>query len=203
MSVLSQVRDATRSIHKSLDDHPLIVRFLRYGDAEAYRGFLEAFRAFVALEMHHSLEYISDSDREILSYAEWRLALDDDLLAMQSLNQNFLIPNISPLVPALNNRSEFWGFLYVLEGSVLGGRELATTLPKDWPTEFLLRGSQNRLRWPFFIRRFNELENAGEILPHAVQRGAVRAFEAMIAMFEAFDNGRTELLQDDYRPSPQ
>ncbi|RZA24655.1 MAG: hypothetical protein EOP10_09240 [Proteobacteria bacterium] len=203
MSVLAQVRTATGSIHKSLDEHPLLVRFMRYGEADAYRGFLESFRAFIALQMHHDQEYIHDGDREILDYSDWRKALEDDLLAMNALQHQARVPNVSPLIPALHNRSEFWGFLYVIEGSVLGGREVAKTLPAEWPKDFLLRGSQNRLRWPYFMRRFNELESAREILPDAVQKGAVRSFESMIAMFDTFEFGSRESIAHDYSSSPQ
>jgi heme oxygenase len=201
MSVLTQVRTATRSIHKSLDEHPLLVRFMRYHEVNAYRGFLEAFRAFVALELHHNPEYIEVSDREILDYNDWRKALEGDLFAIGARRHQAHLPNVSMMVPALNNRSEFWGFLYVVEGSVLGGRDLAKALPEEWPKEFLLRGSQNRLRWPYFTRRFTELENTGKISSDAVEKGAVRSFESMIAMFDAFKFGSGEPVTHDHSSS--
>lgn len=203
MSVLTRVRAATHSIHKSLDDHPLLVRFTQDGKADAYRGFLEAFRSVVALELHHAKEFLDPADNDVLEYREWRESLDHDLLVMEPFHHDTYLPNISSLVPAILNRSEFWGFLYVLEGSVLGGREVAKTLDKEWPAEFLLRGSQNRLRWPFFMRRLLELENAGIILADGVEKGAVKTFEAMIAMFDEYELGNRESYFYDHNPSPQ
>lgn len=203
MSVLSRVRNTTRAVHKSLDDHPLLVRFMQGGQAEAYRGFLEAFRSIVTLQIHHSEEYLSDEDREVIDYREWREAIERDLLAMEPFFQNAYIPNISPLVPAINNPSEYWGFLYVLEGSVLGGREVAETLDKEWPSEFLQRGAQNRLRWPFFMRRLGDLESSGVIFADGVEQGAVKTFEAMIAMFDEYELTHREIQPHDYSPSPQ
>lgn len=203
MSILAKIRTSTQRAHRAFEEHPLLERFMRDRQVDAYRGVLETFRAMVTLEMHHSDEFMADADRDILSYASWREALEKDLLAMESLHHLKVVPNVSLHVPALNTRSEFLGFLYALENIVVGGNEIADALPSSWPTAFLRKASHNKLRWPYFIRHLSDLENAGEILSDGVEKGAQKSFEAMVAMFDAFQFGnRGESPFYDHSSSP-
>ncbi len=200
MNVLSRVRNATRVVHHSLDTHPMLQRILRSGDLHAYRGFLEAFRACITLELHHSEVFVNEEDRGVLDYEAWRAALENDLEHMAAVESRSNIFNLGSSVPSIQGPSEFWGFLYVMEGSVLGGREVAQRLPESWPKEFLLRGVKDRLRWPYFLRRMNELEISGEILSDAVELGAIKAFASMIEMFDRYQGDQRESLANDHSP---
>jgi heme oxygenase (biliverdin-IX-beta and delta-forming) len=85
------------------------------------------------------------------------------------------------------------GALYVMEGSTLGGRVILRHLETqaiDVPTAatsfFAGHGAETGSMWRFFVAK---LDAFGELNPascHAVQEGAQRTFQAVIAWFEPF-----------------
>jgi len=185
MSVLSEVRAITRDVHQSLDDHPLLVRFMSQGHIEAYQNFLQTFSLFERVASAKAAKYIDAEDLKVLDYDSWGIFLQSDLERLPEGDDFSFAERYTHLLPDIRTRSEFWGLLYVLEGSTLGGTQVAATLPKDWPSEFLRRGTQAKLRWPYFCRRLGELSNAGDLLNEDVADGAVKAFNAMIRIFDA------------------
>ncbi|MBC7660454.1 MAG: biliverdin-producing heme oxygenase [Chitinophagaceae bacterium] len=187
MGVLSEVRAATHAVHQSLDDHPLLVRFMSQCDLSAYHGFLKTFQLFLECLEQYSADYIDESDRAVFQYRTWLDALHDDLSKMP----RFDFHPVTELPSPSNGRSEFWGILYVMEGSILGGTQVAAAIPQEWPSTFLRRGATTRLRWPTFCRRLGELETAGVITSLGVQSGASKAFLSMIQIFDKYlDNAR-------------
>ncbi len=203
MSVLARVRTATRAVHHSLDSHPMLVRIMRTHDLAAYRAFLESFDACIKPAMPLYIASVQNDDKKVLAYQAWEEALQRDLQVLSGLVSVSSSNDFNSSSPIIEDASEFWGFLYVVEGSVLGGREVSAMLPESWPKEFLLRGSMNRLRWPYFLKRFAELENTGEIFPDAVEKGAVKTFSAMVEMFDRYLMEPKETLRYDYSASPQ
>ncbi|RYZ56575.1 MAG: hypothetical protein EOP07_12295 [Proteobacteria bacterium] len=184
MSVLSQVRAATRDIHQSLDDHPLLVRFMSQGNVTAYQTFLQTFSLYLRIAVAKQLDYITTDDRKVINYEPWSAALQSDLETFEAGDNFAFADRYSKHLPDIENVSQYWGFLYVMEGSTLGGRQLAAMIPSDWPSEFLRRGAEAKLRWPYFCRRLGELEVAGAIEAAEVQLGADKAFRSMVKIFD-------------------
>jgi len=85
------------------------------------------------------------------------------------------------------------GALYVMEGSTLGGRIILRHLetqeidiPADAMSFFAGHGAETGSMWRFFVAK---LDAFGELNPascHAVQEGAQRTFQAVIAWFDPF-----------------
>ena len=184
MGVLSDVRALTHSVHQSLDDHPLLVQFMSQAKVSAYQNFLQTFSLYLRLVTAKEHEFITTGDQNVLRYEPWSIALKSDLEAYPKGDDFNFAERFSTLLPDIENLSEFWGLLYVLEGSSLGGKQVAGTLSDAWPSQFLSRGHHSRLRWPYFCRRLGELETAGAIESSGVQRGAMKAFVSMLSIFD-------------------
>lgn len=185
MGVLSEVRALTHSVHQSLDDHPLLVQFMSQAKVSAYQNFLQTFSLYLRLVTAKEHEFITSADQNVLQYEPWSIALMSDLEAYPKGDDFKFAERFSKLLPDIENLSEFWGLLYVMEGSTLGAKEVAGTLSEAWPSQFLRRGLQSRLRWPYFCRRIAELEMAGAIESRGVQQGAMKAFVSMISIFDS------------------
>ncbi len=185
MGVLSEVRALTHNVHQSLDDHPLLVQFMSQGNLSAYQNFLQTFSLYLRLVTAKEHEFITSADQSILQYEPWSIALKADLEVYPKGDDFKFAERFTKKLPDIENLSEFWGLLYVMEGSTLGGSQVASTLHEAWPNHFLKRGLQSRLRWPYFCRRLGELEAAGAIESRGVQQGAMKAFVSMLSIFDS------------------
>ncbi len=185
MNTLNEVRVVTQAIHLSLDDHPLLVQFMSQGRQPAYQSFLQTFSLLVHLAAAKAAEYLGGEDIKVLEYESWGTALQADLERLPDGDDFSFAERYTHLLPDIKNRSQFWGLAYVIEGSTLGGNQVSGHLPKDWPSEFLRRGSKARLRWPYFCRRLADLHAAGEIAIEDVKNGAMKGFLSTTEIFDA------------------
>ena len=127
MAILQKLREATHDIHMELHDHPALVKLVESNVTyEYYLNVLEKFYVF------HSVieEKINNSDFKAL-YERYRtdtlpnLHHDIETINLVHLNRNF-----STSV-SFNEAEDVWGYLYLKEGSLLGGTVIYKSLQKN------------------------------------------------------------------------
>lgn len=148
MNLLERLRQGTRAAHEALHVHPLLAPLVSpdvtLGD---YRFALLAFDAFYSrLEAEPAMPW----PVETAPVRDW-LAHD---LAVQGLSPIGLDIDL----PRLDTLSKVWGYLYVKQGSTLGGNVMTKALrrnlglqPHDAQRFFAGYGDENGKRWQKFI----------------------------------------------------
>ena len=122
------LRDATSDCHARVD-----AAFSAFDltTKEGYRDFLTA-QARAYLPVEAALDEAGAADL----LPDWPLRKRGDALRHDIESLGMTAPEQGS-TPTFNETSEMWGALYVVEGSRLGGRVLARSVPADMPTKFL------------------------------------------------------------------
>ncbi|MFH6959139.1 biliverdin-producing heme oxygenase [Flavobacterium aquidurense] len=169
--IQEELRKQTEASHHQLEK--LVIAKLKkiYSD-EDYVNLLKIFFAyFIRLEVAVK-PYISS---EILpDYAERRHAasLADDIISLGFMPS--ALPDV--IVPSIDNTVKALGALYVMEGSIMGGRIIIQMLDKRGITQgisfFAGYGSDTETRWSSFVEvldHYIKAENMQEAIQAAKQ----------------------------------
>ncbi|WP_166668798.1 biliverdin-producing heme oxygenase [Thiohalophilus thiocyanatoxydans] len=130
--MISQLRTATKPVHQSLEQHPILQPLLSpVLTREDYRRVLIAFADFYRiLEPPLLDELIRVTDQQNTTYhyrPRWPL-LQDDLRDLGTMIDT--LPSVTPALPSMENTGALLGVLYVLEGATQGGRIIAPHLAR-------------------------------------------------------------------------
>lgn len=156
--IIDKLRQSTAEIHKELDSWLMPV-FKNVDNAEKYSKLLKAFYSYYAPLM----ERISvELDTQYLPDFSQRRKPDAILNDLDSLNKNDTSTTMATQLPEINNASQAFGALYVLEGSTLGGVFLSKVLAENMKMDeqnglsfFYGYGKASRDMWNVFIDKIN------------------------------------------------
>ena len=162
------LRTATAPDHDAVDH-----AFGRYDLAErgSYIAFLQA-QAAAFLPVEDAIDR-SGSSRLVADWAERRRS---DTLRSDLAGLGAAVPAFAPL-PAFASSAALLGAIYVLEGSRLGGRMLARTVPEAFPQTFLAAG--NPALWRSLLAVLELNLDTGER-----RATAIEAAKGVFALFE-------------------
>lgn len=181
------LRDATAAAHRALDHHPLLQRLT---DSDLTREqYAESLAAMY--RPHVQLERLVHGSRHLFA-SGLKLSTRRRLLEADLLELGRPVPALPPSLPdPLNGRAAWWGRVYVLEGSRLGGafiaRRVRSWLGDSVPCRFLAETLAPDLQRAMQVMRERQLE-APEALDQAVA-GARAAFAAYQVGLDCFDSG--------------
>ena len=185
MSLLNRLRAATREIHRTLDDSPLAREatfsmdgYIRYSE-KFHQGLA---RSFSALDWETLARLgLPDLEKRRARYQN----LGSDLEAIGHPPDPLPGPTGSP------SAGRGTGCLYVLEGSVHGGRHLLSALEKnigpvsDTQTRFMRGfGESTGAMWQSFASWLDTIPASPDFLADA-EKSAVRTFDNFV---DAFSN---------------
>lgn len=164
------LRDATSARHGRVD---AAFSVFNLGMRDGYRNFLAA-QAAAYLPVEAALENAGASQllSDWASRKRGAVLLDD--MRMLGLKPDLLQPE-----PVFRKQAGMWGAFYVVEGSRLGGRVLAKSVPPGLPTAFLLHTVQ-KSAWRSLL---DQLDRA---LANEVDRK--EAVVAARTVFDLFEN---------------
>ena len=176
MNLLEELRAATGVAHEALHHHRLLAPLASETvTLEDYRYALLAFDAF----------YSAMEPTPLSGSAPVRTWLAHDLEA-QGLNS--LSPTIE--MPVITSDSELWGYLYVKQGSTLGGSVMSKTLRRALGLQPLIDqrffagyGDQNGVEWKKFIETL--FLKAPNLRPADTVHMAVASFQAIADVCDA------------------
>lgn len=169
--ILDHLRAATRDLHDGLEARLDV--FSRVANPDRRREMVGRFLAFYRPAETALAGVLGDEPDLDFETRRKVPALERDLETLKAT------PAVDALVVAPTSRSEALGFLYVLEGSTLGGRVIdkqlrARGLSAEGLSFFQGYGEQTGPRWKAFCA---VLERADD--PAAAARGARSAFAQM------------------------
>lgn len=170
------LRDATSRAHETLD---ALFGGFDLTNRASYARFLHAHAEAVwPLE---TLLDLADATRVIGDWDERKRGdlLREDLAFLRDAESAAPPPHEPADLPVAWNDAAIAGVLYVLEGSRLGGRFLARTLPMGFPRAYL-DTDQVRGKWPFLLARLDALLYESAALQTAI--------DAALATFTVFEN---------------
>ena len=193
--ILAALREATKEIHQKLEEtslaQDLISPTLRQ---DKYEHVLTLFGTwFVAAERalrEHQDWIAAELDEGRFQREEW--------LAQDLPNKNLNFPEL-PSIP----QSEVLGWLYVLEGSTLGGKQISRNLHQrreasggHWPTQFFDGyGTETGPRWQNFLQFLAKKIPEGHRDFESTLKGAIDAFQS----FQHWQDAHSE----DTRPASE
>lgn len=173
-SVHQALRDATADVHRALEADAGVEARLR--DAGERPGMVARFHA-----LHQAVEQ---------AVAPWRAAAEESGYApmdrapmIRDDLQRLATPTASVAdMPALGTFGEALGWLYVAEGSMLGGRVMRRAMAADGVPlaglDFLdPHGADTGARWRAFLQALEAACASGRALPADVVRGGRDAFD--------------------------
>ena len=176
--ILAALREATKEIHERLEATPLSQSLISPTlKQEKYEQVLTLFGTwFVAAERalkEHQDCIAAELDEARFQRETW---LREDLPG-----KDLALPVLPPIPKA-----EMPGWLYVVEGSSLGGKQISRHLQAreeatghSWPTRFFeAYGAETGPRWQSFLQFLEQKAPAGSPDFEAVVRGAIDAFES-------------------------
>ncbi len=182
MSLLEDLRAATRAPHEALHHHPLLVP-LNQPDVtrDQYRDALTAFDAFYrAMEAGRTVaapDGVPDAP-----VVDW---LAHDLAATGATPVK-----LDLAVPAIDSEAKLWGYLYVKQGSMLGGAVMSKNLkralglrPGTDQLFFAGYGPETGERWKNFIE--NLFRSASNLSQIEIIEMAGASFQAIAAICDA------------------
>jgi heme oxygenase len=182
MTLLEALRAETRSIHEALHVHPLLAPLNRPDvTAGQYGAALTAFDAcYRAMESRRTVPApVGVPDAPVV---DW-LARDMAMAGVRPL---------SPAVdwPAIDNEARLWGYLYVKQGSTLGGAVMSKNLkralglrPGTEQLFFAGYGAETGVKWKEFIE--NLFRKAPSLPQTEVIEMAWASFQAIAATCDA------------------
>ena len=183
-----QLREATREVHERLHGHAgfaaVAAGSIGRGDYRALLlrllGFHRAFDTVLATAAGQGWSGLD------LAARSRSALLAEDLAALGLAGAEIETAPVCTAMFEPAAAAEFMGALYVVEGSALGGRELARALEPRLPGEagrhfFLGRGRAGGAQWADFLAELQRLDGAA-----AAEAGAVRGAQATFAAFEGW-----------------
>ncbi len=187
MTLLDDLRAATRSQHEALHDHPLLAPLNRPDLTPAqYRDALSAFHVFYrAMESRRTVATPDGvPDAPVL---DW-LAHDLEAAGAATLSLDF-----DPL--PIDSEARLWGYLYVKQGSLLGGAVMSKNLNRAMGLRpgvdqlfFAGYGAETGARWKDFIE--NLYGRASSLPQSAIIEMAGASFQAIAAVCDAVHSAK-------------
>ncbi len=187
MTLLEALRAETREQHEALHVHPLLAPLSRPDvTAAQYRDALAAFDAFYrAMEARRTVATppgVPDAP-----VVEW---LRRDLAACGLTPLSLTPLAMAADVPAIDTPARLWGYLYVKQGSTLGGAVMSKNLnralglkPGTDQLFFAGYGAETGPRWKEFIEN---LFRQAALLPRSdIVEMAVASFQAIATLCDA------------------
>lgn len=180
LSLHQQLKYATSSIHESLHRNPLLHRLLKADCTRyEYSSVLRLFFSFYAAAEPRFAECSYAKFRAEVPTLQW---LKDDLVAL-SVGQDFA--TVDPMDTATSpDFEEYLGYLYVKQGSTLGGQVLSTALAKSLGLSassglrfFSGFGASTRQNWQEFLEYLERVSSS--VNPSAVTASAYHYFEML------------------------
>ena len=165
--LIETLREKTQALHEALHTHPLLAPLQEAITQEDYAYILQAFYlAYTTSEAHRATLIADVPDAPVL---EW-------------LEQDLIVHHIKPLevagihYSAITTPSQLRGYLYVKQGSTLGGRVISKHLSKmlglvDGKTNhfFAGYGEETGPRWKAFLAALGQSHvNTDEAVGQAV-----------------------------------
>ena len=173
MTLLERLRTETRDAHEALHVHPLLAPLIS-PDAtfRDYRYALLAFELFYRIMESRPVSFPAAS------------APVRDWLAQDMQRQGLMPLAIEVSLPGLHTPSQIWGYLYVKQGSTLGGNVMSKALRRHLHLQpvteqrfFAGYGDENGKRWQNFIE--NLFEIAPFLQPNETIETAVACFQGV------------------------
>ncbi|HEY1022627.1 MAG TPA: biliverdin-producing heme oxygenase [Flavisolibacter sp.] len=163
------VKNATQTVHEEVEGL-LLPALTSIRTTEDYAKILKMFYGYF-----HPLEKLIEKQLyagELPDLHKRRKAVSilHDLHQMSQPTENLFLCNTLPII---NNSAQAFGALYVLEGSTLGGKQIAKMLAKnpavpEGTTRFFSGyGEQTGSRWKAFLEVFNQQPGQEEIMATA------------------------------------
>lgn len=177
--LLDDLRAATRERHEALHVHPLLAPLNRPDvTRDQYRYALIAFDAFYrAMEAQRTVatpDGVPDAP-----VTDW---LAHDLAALGALPLR-----LDVTVPAIDTEARLWGYLYVKQGSMLGGAVMSKNLKRAMGLRpgvdqlfFAGYGPETGARWKDFIE--NLFRKASGLTQSEIIEMAEASFQAIAAL---------------------
>lgn len=187
MTLLDRLRAETRESHEALHHHPLLAPLSRPDvTREQYRDALTAFDIFYrAIEAGRSVASPDGvPDAPVL---DW-LAHDLAAVGAAPLSLDFV-------APVIDTEAKLWGYLYVKQGSMLGGALMSKNLNRTMGLKpgadqrfFAGYGPETGARWKNFIENlFRRASNLSEL---EIVEMAGASFQAIAAVCDAVHSAR-------------
>ena len=176
MNLLENLRTATGAAHEALHHHRLLAPLA--GDAVTLRDYRCALLAFDAFYAAMEPEPLPGS----APVREW-LRRDLETQGLTSLHLNVDMP-------VIGTESQLWGYLYVKQGSTLGGSVMSKTLRRVLGLQPLIDqrffagyGEENGREWKKFIETL--FLKAPDLRPAETVQTAVASFQAVARICDA------------------
>lgn len=185
IAIVQQLRMATRALHSRIETNPWHSALVAgRATVELYTGLLERMFAF-----HSAFEISALGHPDWASYGiDWRLrskrpALERDLQFL-GIAPSSIAPACLPLGSA--SLPHLAGYLYVLEGSTLGGQILLRLIHSQLgfgaaggATYFASYGSEVGTMWRACLTSLEAIAAAGPDAAGKIVAGAIEAFEQL------------------------
>jgi heme oxygenase (biliverdin-IX-beta and delta-forming) len=173
MTLLERLRTETRDAHEALHVHPLLAPLVSPDvTLRDYRYALLAFERFYRTMESQPVSFSTDS----APVCDW-LAQDMQRHGLTPLAIEFSLP-------LLGTPSQLWGYLYVKQGSTLGGSIMSKALRRHLQLQpvteqrfFAGYGDENGKRWQNFIE--NLFEITPSLQPNETIETAVACFQGI------------------------
>ncbi|GAA3961220.1 biliverdin-producing heme oxygenase [Allohahella marinimesophila] len=188
LSLAAELKRATDTVHLRLHQHPLLVQL--HQTTLTRSGYCQVLNAFY--EFYSLWEPRYSSSTPAFSY---------QAMPLKWLAQDFAVLDRPCPLPAWRQDtdrspgglSEMIGYLYVKQGSTLGGQHISRHVQRQLgltpgESQFFFHGFGDRtgLYWKVFQRFLNEVDLSGELDIDAAKASALSAFESL----EAILNGK-------------
>lgn len=180
MDFLDRLREKTSGIHKEIEHRSLFSKIVTQEiTAAEYKNLLKMLYSFVSL--HENC--IQKIDASLLMSRNKSALLQADLMELGcTIKENSTIQNES----IIHDREHALGYLYVIEGSTLGGQVLTRylkdnkQLPTNIPTHYLNPyGELTRAKWMEFLNLL--LDNASTASQkNKIIESAYQTFEELL-----------------------
>ncbi len=187
-AVISRIREATSTLHMQLENTELSKNLMRpEAGVSAYVSYLVAMRSVIFISEQNVFSQVKSSVKDIEERYKTHL-IDHDLMRLGANSSPTFIPALNGISTKINNEAKALGFLYVIEGSSLGGMYIA----KHWKTKvdiddalsfFSVYGKDTAKRWHSFLDYLTAYALTEERLDD-ICKGAVYAFESIHHHFE-------------------
>ncbi|MBP2159377.1 MULTISPECIES: biliverdin-producing heme oxygenase [Asticcacaulis] len=179
MTLLERLRTETRDAHEALHIHPLLAPLVSPDvTLRDYRYALLAFELFYRTMEARTVSFPVDS------------APVRDWLAQDMRRQGLTPLDIRVSLPGLYTPSQIWGYLYVKQGSMLGGNVMTKALRRHLGLQPLTEqrffagfGDQNGAQWQKFIE--NLFATASSLRMNETIETAVACFQGVAGICDA------------------
>jgi heme oxygenase len=165
------VKNATQTVHEEVEGL-LLPALASIRTTEDYDSILKMFYGYFFPLEKQIENYIHAGNLPDIKERRKAASILHDLRQIGQPTENLFLCDA---LPAINNPAQAFGALYVLEGSTLGGKQIAKMLAKnpaipDGATRFFSGyGEQTGSRWKAFLEVFNQQSQKEEVTAAATE----------------------------------